>query len=96
MPVLKKDDLTLRPIDSTDTDMIVRWRNNERVRTNFIYRGDFTQEIHNNWLDKRDAFLQNVARQRYNGSVSRGYKNAIEIKRKNGCHVVPQQPLQRQ
>ena len=56
------------------------------------YNGD----IHNDWMNRRDAFLQKVARERYNGSVSRGYKNAIEIKRKNGCHVVPQQPLQRQ
>lgn len=56
------------------------------------YKGD----IHNNWLDKRDAFLQKVAQQRYGGSVSRGYKNAIEIKRKNGCHVRPQNPLYRQ
>ena len=56
------------------------------------YHGD----IHNQWMNYRDAFLQKVAQQRYNGSVSRGYKNAIEIKRKNGCHVRPEQPLYRQ
>jgi len=55
------------------------------------YNGD----IHNDWMNYRDTFLQNVARKRYNGSVSRGYKNAIEIKRKNGCHVRPTNPLYR-
>lgn len=47
-------------------------------------------------MDKRDTFLQKVAQQRYNKSLSRGYKNAIEIKRKNGCHVQPEKPLYRQ
>lgn len=56
------------------------------------YNGD----IHNDWMNLRDNFLQEVAQKRYNGSVSRGYKNAIEIKRKNGCHVRPQKPLYRQ
>lgn len=56
------------------------------------YQGD----IHNKWMDRRDEFLQAVAQKRYNGSVSKGYKNAIELKRKNGCHVQPQEPLYRQ
>ena len=55
------------------------------------YNGD----IHNKWMDKRNAFLQNVAQKRYHGSVSRGYANAIELKRKNGCHVIPAEPLYR-
>ena len=56
------------------------------------YQGD----IHNKWMDRRDEFLQAVAQKRYNGSVSKGYKNAIELKRKNGCHVQPDEPLYRQ
>ena len=56
---------------------------------------NYSGDIHNDWMNKRDAFLQDVARRRYNGSVSRGYKNAIEIKRKNGCHVRPTEPLYR-
>lgn len=55
------------------------------------YKGD----IHNAWMDKRDAFLQKIAQERYKGSVARGYKNAIELKRKNGCHVRPSEPLYR-
>ena len=65
---------------------------NEMINAVKNYNGD----IHNDWMNLRDNFLQEVARKRYNGSVSRGYKNAIEIKRKNGCHVRPQKPLYRQ
>lgn len=55
------------------------------------YRGD----IHNDWMNVRDKFLQDVAERRYKGAISKGYKNAIELKRKNGCHVRPQYPLYR-
>lgn len=65
---------------------------NEMINAVKNYRGD----IHNDWLNVRDEFLQRVARERYNGSVSRGYKNGIELKRKNGCHVRPAKPLYRQ
>lgn len=63
----------------------------EMVNAVKSYQGD----IHNHWLDVRDTFLQDIAKKRYNGSVSRGYANAIEIKRKNGCHVKPTEPLYR-
>lgn len=63
----------------------------EMVNAVKAYSGD----IHNRWMDKRDAFLQDVARRRYNGRTSQGYANAIELKRKNGCHVQPTEPLYR-
>lgn len=65
--------------------------NDEIIHAVNNYKGD----IHNNWIDKRDTFLQEVAKKRYNGTVSAGYKNAIELKRKNGCHVRPEKPLYR-
>ena len=65
---------------------------NEMIAAVNNYKGD----IHNDWLDVRDKFLQDIARRRYNNSVSNGYKNAIELKRKNGCHTRPQTPLYRQ
>lgn len=40
----------LRPMTNEDTDLIVGWRNNRRVRDNFIYRETFTREIHENWI----------------------------------------------
>lgn len=33
-----------------DTDMIVKWRNEDFVRKNFIYRKPFTREGHLNWI----------------------------------------------
>lgn len=47
---LSKGNISLRPIMDSDTEDIVRWRNNESVRSNFIFRGEFTAETHTNWL----------------------------------------------
>lgn len=40
----------LREITTKDTDYIIKWRNNPRVRQQFIFREDFTRDIHLNWL----------------------------------------------
>ncbi len=40
----------LRPMTCADTDLIVRWRNREEVRKNFILQEDFTRESHENWI----------------------------------------------
>lgn len=40
----------LRPMTWEDTDNIVRWRNSEAVRRNFIYQALFTRESHENWI----------------------------------------------
>ena len=40
----------LRPMTYSDTDSIVRWRNTESVRKNFIYQALFTRESHENWI----------------------------------------------
>lgn len=40
----------LRYMTVDDTDKIVEWRNSESVRSRFIYRGDFTREIHLSWI----------------------------------------------
>lgn len=55
------------------------------------YNGD----IHNNWLDVRQDFLVQVAARKYNNSVLKGWMRAIKLKRENGCHVIPSQPLLR-
>ena len=54
------------------------------------YQGD----IHNDWINLRDKYLEKVARNRYDNKIT--YKHAIEIKRKNGCHIRPEKPLYRQ
>lgn len=40
----------LRLMTPEDTDRIVAWRNTDAVRRNFIYRGEFTREVHENWI----------------------------------------------
>lgn len=50
---IELESIYLVPIDSTYTDLIVRWRNSDLVRNNFIFRTDFTAEMHNNWLETR-------------------------------------------
>ena len=42
--------VSLRLITRDDTDLIVKWRNNKRIRNHFVYREPFTREIHENWL----------------------------------------------
>ena len=45
----------IRLITKEDTPNIVAWRNNERVRNNFIFQEIFTEEMHNNWMDTKVA-----------------------------------------
>ena len=40
----------LRLMTYDDTDMIVKWRNSDGVRKNFIYQALFTRESHENWI----------------------------------------------
>ncbi len=40
----------LRLMTDDDTDLIVKWRNNDRVRNNFIYQKPFTRQGHENWI----------------------------------------------
>lgn len=40
----------LRPIGLEDTERIIAWRNQERVRKNFIYQKPFTKEGHEEWM----------------------------------------------
>ena len=41
--------VSLRKITPEDTELIVKWRNNERVRKNFVFKEVFTKELHENW-----------------------------------------------
>lgn len=40
----------LRMMTYEDTEDIVRWRNSDAVRKNFIYQALFTKESHENWI----------------------------------------------
>lgn len=49
-PLLKGADIYLRLMDENDTDRIVRWRNTDFVRRNFIYQKPFTRQGHAVWV----------------------------------------------
>ncbi len=48
--ILRGDDIFLRMMEEEDTELIVRWRNEDFVRRNFIYQKPFTVEGHLNWV----------------------------------------------
>ena len=43
--------LYLRDITVEDTSNIVKWRNSDIVRPNFLYQAEFTNESHMKWLE---------------------------------------------
>lgn len=45
----------LRPITLNDTDLIITWRNNKNVKKNFIFRDNFTREMHEKWMREQVA-----------------------------------------
>ena len=51
--VLEGAKVLLRPITLEDTGLIVKWRNNPLVRKNFIFRHDFTNEMHTKWFQEK-------------------------------------------
>ena len=53
--MIQGEHIYLRPIEDGDTDRIVAWRNQERVRNNFIYQKPFTREGHQNWMRTKVA-----------------------------------------
>lgn len=49
--LLRGRDIYLRDMTDEDTAFIVKWRNTEFVRNNFIYREPFTEEGHRRWVE---------------------------------------------
>lgn len=45
--------VNLRPITEADTDLIIKWRNSERVSNNFIFSEKLTAEMHKKWLEEK-------------------------------------------
>lgn len=48
--VINGTDIVLRLMKEDDTDLIIKWRNTEFVRRNFIYQELFTRQGHENWI----------------------------------------------
>lgn len=51
--LIQGEKIYLRPMTKADTDRIVNWRNNPRVRKNFIYQKPFTREGHLAWIENK-------------------------------------------
>lgn len=49
------EQIYLRPITLDDTDLVVRWRNDDKVVRNFIYRKPISKEEHLNWMEQKVA-----------------------------------------
>lgn len=47
--VLSQDSITLRPIELSDTDYIVKWRNSDFVKQRMINK-ELSKEMHVNWF----------------------------------------------
>lgn len=45
--------IRLIPIQARHTNKIVKWRNNERVRNNFLFQELFTNEMHEGWMEEQ-------------------------------------------
>lgn len=45
--------VALRLITVSDTELIVKWRNQPDVRKNFFFRETFTEEVHEKWLNEK-------------------------------------------
>jgi RimJ/RimL family protein N-acetyltransferase len=51
--VAQGNKVSLRLMTRDDTELIVKWRNNERVRKSFVYRQTFTPQIHEKWIREK-------------------------------------------
>ena len=47
---LEGETIYLRLMGAEDTENIIRWRNTDFVRSNFIYQKPFTRAGHENWM----------------------------------------------
>lgn len=48
-----KDNLILREITIEDTENIIKWKNNPKVKKNFCIQEDLTKEVHLNWYKNK-------------------------------------------
>ncbi len=49
--VYEDDVIYLRSMTKDDTDLIIKWRNSDEVRSRFIYQALFTRQSHEKWIE---------------------------------------------
>ena len=54
MELIKGEKISLKKISYDDTEDIIRWRNKDFVRSNFVFQSIFTKEIHENWMKTKE------------------------------------------
>ncbi|MCR5256358.1 MAG: GNAT family N-acetyltransferase [Acetatifactor sp.] len=84
----EKAGIYLRPMTYDDTDNIIKWRNSDAVRKNFIYQALFTRESHEKWIKTKvetgevvQFIICNLADDAPYGSV---YIRDIDLNHKKG------------
>lgn len=85
MHIIKGNKIYLRPITMQDTNLIVKWRNTEFVRENFIFRENFTAEMHQNWMKSKVAIgsvIQYIICSNSNGAIGSVYFRDIDNENK--------------
>jgi len=50
MTIYRGEQTYIRPITYDDTGYIVKWRNQEEIKSRFFFREPFTREMHENWM----------------------------------------------
>lgn len=50
-----ENDIVLRSIERSDTDNVLKWRNDKEVKKYFIYQKEIEYDDHINWLEKKVA-----------------------------------------
>ncbi|HPN65731.1 MAG TPA: GNAT family protein [Candidatus Goldiibacteriota bacterium] len=53
--ILKGKKAVLRTVSVEDTDNIIRWRNTDAVRNNFVFRSLLTKKVHLQWMSEKVA-----------------------------------------
>jgi UDP-4-amino-4,6-dideoxy-N-acetyl-beta-L-altrosamine N-acetyltransferase len=51
----KRDDYNLRPMINGDLDLVLRWRNSDRIRENMYTNHIISQEEHRTWFERESS-----------------------------------------
>lgn len=49
--VFKSENLIYKPVELTDSKLILKWRNSPEIKKNFIIQEDITEEENRNWFE---------------------------------------------
>lgn len=86
--IIEGEKVRIRLITLDDTKLIVKWRNTASVKNNFIFREEFTEEIHVNWMNTKVATGEVVQyiieEKKTNMAIGSVYLRNIDLKHNSG------------